>query len=168
MASSSILFFFIYLFQLEDNYNIVMAFAIHQYEPAIGIHVSTPSEAPSHLLLQSISPGCHRAPALGALHHTSNSQCLSILHMVTCMFQYYSLKSSHPLFPHWVQKSVLYICVSFVAPPRLHFRDLDSAACILESSLSNTNSMFVFLSHPPGPTWSALHPICICQNSLEK
>ena len=76
-----------------------MLFAIHQYESAIGIHVSAPSEAPSHLLLQSISPGCHRAPALGALHHTSNSHWLSILDMVMYIFQCYSLKSSHPLLP---------------------------------------------------------------------
>ena len=43
MASGSILFFLIYLFQLEDNYNIVMAFAIRQNEPAIGIHMSPSS-----------------------------------------------------------------------------------------------------------------------------
>ena len=35
--------------------------------------------------------------ALGALLHTSNSHwLLSILHMVVCIFQCYSLKSSHP------------------------------------------------------------------------
>ena len=33
----------IYLFKLEDNYNIVMGFAIHQHESAIGIHVSPPA-----------------------------------------------------------------------------------------------------------------------------
>ena len=33
--------------------------------------------------------------------------------MVIYMFQCYSLKSSHPCFSHRVQKSVLYICVSF-------------------------------------------------------
>lgn len=35
MASCSILFFLIYIFYLKDNYNIVMALIIHQYESAI-------------------------------------------------------------------------------------------------------------------------------------
>ena len=34
------LFFKKYLFKLEDNYNIVMIFAIDQHESAMGIHVS--------------------------------------------------------------------------------------------------------------------------------
>ena len=46
---------------------------------------------------QLIPSGCHRALALRAMHHTSNSHWLSILHMVMYMFQCYSLKSSHPL-----------------------------------------------------------------------
>ena len=63
-------------------------------------------EAPSHLPPHSITLGCHRAPVLGALCHTSNSHWLSILHMYVYiyiylhihiyMFQCYSLKSSHP------------------------------------------------------------------------
>ena len=44
-----------------------------------------------------IPPGWHRAPALGALYHTSNFHWLSILHMVMYMFRCYCLKSSHPL-----------------------------------------------------------------------
>ena len=48
-------------------------------------------------------PGCHRAPALGSLHHTSHSHWLSILHMVMYMLQSYSLKSSH------LQKEYIYI-----------------------------------------------------------
>ena len=51
-----------------------------------------------NLLPTSLSPpGCHRAPALGALRHTSNSHWLSILHVVTYTFQGYSLESSHTL-----------------------------------------------------------------------
>ena len=37
------------IFKLDDNYNILMVFAIHQYESAIGIHVSPPSWTPSNL-----------------------------------------------------------------------------------------------------------------------
>ena len=40
---------FIYLFWLEDNYNIVMVFVIYQHELAIGIRVSPPSWTTSHL-----------------------------------------------------------------------------------------------------------------------
>ena len=43
------------------------------------------------------APGGHRGLALGALGHTSNSHWLSVLHMVTYMFQCYSLESSHSL-----------------------------------------------------------------------
>ena len=69
-----------------------MVLVLHQHELAIGILVSLPP-------LHPIPPGCHRAPALGALAlpHTSNSHWLSILHMVTYMFQCCSLKSSHRL-----------------------------------------------------------------------
>ena len=44
-----------------------MAFAIHQHELAIDIHVSPHPEPTSHL--PPTPPGCHRAPALGALLH---------------------------------------------------------------------------------------------------
>ena len=74
-----------------------MVFAIHQYESAIGIHVSTHSETRSHRPPHPICPGCHRSLALGALHDTANSHWSSILHMVMYMFQRSSLKSSHPL-----------------------------------------------------------------------
>ena len=47
--------------------------------------------------LSHLPPCCHRALALGSLHHTPNSHWLSILHMVMYMFQCYCFKSSHPL-----------------------------------------------------------------------
>ena len=37
------------------------------------------------------------------------------VHGVVCIFQCYSLYSSHPLLLHCVQKSVLYICISLAA-----------------------------------------------------
>ena len=73
----------IYLFILIGGYllyNMVMVFVIHQYELAIGIHVSLPSWTP--LPLHPIPPRCHRAPALGALNYTSNSHWLSVSHLV--------------------------------------------------------------------------------------
>ena len=56
-------------------------------------------EALAHFPPHSTPPRCHRALALGALHHTLNSHWFSIFHMVIYMFQCYSLKSSHPLLP---------------------------------------------------------------------
>ena len=43
-----------YFFYLEDNYNIVMVFAIHQHESAIGIHV--PPTSSCAFLLPSSPP----------------------------------------------------------------------------------------------------------------
>ena len=74
-----------------------MAFAIYQYESAIGMQVSLPPNPPSHLPPHPIPPSFHGAPTLCALYHISNSHWLSILHMVIYMFQCYSLKSPHPL-----------------------------------------------------------------------
>ena len=72
-----------------------------------------PLKSPSHLFHHPIPLGYHRALALGSLCHTSNSHLLPILHMVIYIFQCYSLKSSHPLLLHCVQKSVIYVCISF-------------------------------------------------------
>ena len=53
------------------------------------------------------------APELSALSHALNLDWWSISHMIINMFQYYF--SNHPTLAisHRVQKSVLYICVSF-------------------------------------------------------
>ena len=64
---------------------------MHTYVPYL---LNPPS--PSHFPHTCIPLGCHRAPILGPLCYT-NSHCLSVSYMVMCMFQCYSLKSSHPL-----------------------------------------------------------------------
>ena len=56
---------------MEDNYNIVMVFAIHQHELATGIYVSPPILNPSPTSLHPIPLGCPRAQALGVLFHAS-------------------------------------------------------------------------------------------------
>ena len=71
-------------------------------------------DPPSHLPPHPIPLGHPSAPALSTLSHASNLDWRSVLHMVIYMFQCHSLKSSHPCaFSHRVQKTVLYICVSF-------------------------------------------------------
>ena len=75
----------------------MMVSATHQYELAVGMHVSPPFGTLSHLPHHQIPPSCHRAWVLGVPLHISNLHWLSVLHMVIYIFQCYSLKSSHPL-----------------------------------------------------------------------
>ena len=60
--------------------------AVHRHEAAMSAHVS---HSPEPLLLPPSPPypsGCPRAPALGALLHSSNLHWSSVLHMVVYMF----------------------------------------------------------------------------------
>ena len=67
---------------------------------------------PSHIPLHPIPMGCPSAPTLSALFHESNLNWISISHMVICMFQCYSLKSSNPqLFPQSPKVCSLYLCL---------------------------------------------------------
>ena len=77
----------------------MMVFAIHQYESAIGIHVSLPSWTSLLPPPHPSPPACHRAPALCTPCYTSNSHWLSVLHMLMYMFWCHSLNSSYPLLP---------------------------------------------------------------------
>ena len=100
------------LILIEDNYNIVMALAIHQHKSGTGTHVSPHLKLYSHFSPHPIPLGCPRAPALGALLHASNLPWSSILHMVIYMFQCYSLKSSHPLLlPQSPRVCSLHLCL---------------------------------------------------------
>ena len=70
----------------------------------------------SHLSRHPIPLNCHRALGLGPRLPASNLHWSSILSNM-CMVMYNAVLSNHPTlaFSHWVQKSVLYICVSFSA-----------------------------------------------------
>ena len=70
-------------------------------------------DPPSHLPPHPIPQGHPSAPALSTLSHAWNLDWRSISHMVIYMFQCYL--SNHPILTssHRVQKSLLYICVSF-------------------------------------------------------
>ena len=128
--TASNLFFF---FQLEGNYNIVVGFAIHSQESAMGVHVFS---------ILTLPP-----PSLSS-HSSGSSQCTSPEHPVSCiepglviylhnivyMFQCYSLKSSYP---HLLPQSPK-VC-------SLHLR-LFCCLHIGSSSLQADS----FLSEPPG------------------
>ena len=67
-------------------------------------------ESPSHLLPNP--QGCPGAPALSTLSHASNRNWRSVSHVVIHMFQYYSLKSSHPrLLPQSPKVRSLHLCL---------------------------------------------------------
>ena len=75
-------------------------------------HVPTYPELPIHFPPHPIPVGCPRATALSALLHALNLHWSSILHMVIYIFQYYSLKSSHPpLLLHSPKVCSLYLCL---------------------------------------------------------
>ena len=73
----------------------------------------SPILTPSRLSPHSIPLDCPSALTLSALFHAWKLDWSSVSHMVICMFQCYSLKSSHLAFSHRIQKTILYICVSF-------------------------------------------------------
>ena len=98
------------IIKLEANYNIVVIFAIYQHELGMGVQASPYPELPSDLPPHPIPLGCPRAPTLSALFYALNLDWSSISH--TCLN---AILSNHPTltFSHRVQKSILYICVSF-------------------------------------------------------
>ena len=67
-------------------YYIVMAFAIHQYELVMSIHVSPPFRTSSNFPSYPIPPGCHRALTLGAcvIHQTPTSYLFYIWKILIC------------------------------------------------------------------------------------
>ena len=78
----------------QSPYNILVVFAIHWHESAMGVHVF-PILIPPHLPPNPIPQGHPSAPALSTLSHAANLDWWSISHMVIYVFQCYSLKSSH-------------------------------------------------------------------------
>ena len=113
--SNAILLLKIYLFILIGGkllHNIVVVFAIHWHEPAMGVHVSPILKPLSHLPPHPISQDHFSALALSALSHASNLDWRSISQMVIYMFWSYSLKSSHPrLLPQSPKVCSLHLCL---------------------------------------------------------
>ena len=90
----------------------MVVFAIHRHESVMDAHVSPSPEPHSQLPPHLIPLGWSRAVALSAVLHASSLHWSSILHMVTYMFQCYSLKSSHPHFLLQTPKVCsLYLCL---------------------------------------------------------
>ena len=79
----------------------MMISTIHRHELAVGIHMSHPSCT----LLPPLSPlhpsRLSQSTSFGFPYNTANSHWFSVLGMVMCIFQCFSLKSFHPLLPPW-------------------------------------------------------------------
>ena len=93
----------------------MVVFATLWHESATGAHVSPHLEHPLPPPSPPQPSGLSQSTVLSALPLASNWHWSSILHMVTHMS--HAVLSNHPTlaFSHRVQKSVLYICISFTA-----------------------------------------------------
>ena len=103
------------LFLLENNcFTLLCWFLqfINMNQPQVYMSApswtSLPLPTPSHL--SRLSP----STVLSSLHHTANSHWLPILHTVMYVSTTLPICPFLP-FPHWVHKSVLYVCISIVA-----------------------------------------------------
>ena len=95
---------------------------------------------PPHL----IPPGWHRAPALGALYHTSDLDWLSVLCMVMHMFQCCSFKSSHPLLLPLSPKVYSYF-KTYRLPEKQEFKHLTQCQSALHVRLLNIDITIVVI-----------------------
>ena len=77
------------------------------------VYTCSPSWTPSHLPPHPIPLGHPSAPAPSSLYYALNLDWRFISHVIIYMFQCHSPISSYPCPPPRVQKSVLYICVTF-------------------------------------------------------
>ena len=78
----------------------------------MGVHMF-PILNPSPTTLPIPLMGHPSAPALSTLSHASNLDWQSVSHMIIYMFQCYLSDYPTLAFSHRVQKTVVYICVSF-------------------------------------------------------
>ena len=123
LSTADFIFFFLALYFICFKYKFIyfnwrlitlqycIGFAIHQHEPATGVHVlhilnpaSTSLPVPSLWVIP-----VHQTQASCILHQTWTGD--SFLIYYTCL--YVILPNYPPSLSHRVQKTVLYICVSF-------------------------------------------------------
>ena len=83
-------------------------------------------EPSSHLPPYTVPLGPPSAPASSFLYPASNLDWRFISYMILYIFQCYSPKSSPTSLSHRVQKTVLYICVSFAVRLILLFYNLST------------------------------------------
>ena len=142
----------------ESLSNIVLGFAIHQHESAIGIHMSSPSwtSLPPPTSPRPTPLDCHRALGLRSLCYTAHSHWLSMLHMVIHWFQCYTLNLSTVSFSHYIYKSLFCLCLHccsenrFISPifPGFHIYALIYDICFSLSELLQEVKSSLLVLHP--------------------
>ena len=97
-----------------------VGFATHWHESATSVHVFPILSPRSHLPPHLIPQGHPSAPARSTLSHALNLDWQFVSHMIIYMFQcnvsmFNAILPNHPTLAlsHRVQKTVVYICVSF-------------------------------------------------------
>ena len=109
---NSYVFLPLIFFELEANYFTILWWFLPYIRISHGCTCVPHPECLSHFPLHPILQGHPSAPALSTLSHASNLDWLSISHMVIYMFQFYSLKSSHPrLLPQSPKVCSLNLCL---------------------------------------------------------
>ena len=90
-----------------------IGFAIHWHDSATGVHMFPILNLPPHLPPHPIPLGHPSAPAPSTLSHELNLDWRFVSHTVNTCFN--AILPNHPTLglSHRVQKTVLYICVSF-------------------------------------------------------
>ena len=101
---------------MEANYFIILWFLPYTDMNQPWVYMCRLSQNPLQNPSPSILLGCPIAPVLSDLFHASKLDWWSISHKVIYMFQYYSLKSSHPhLLPQSPKNSIhlyLFCCLT--------------------------------------------------------
>ena len=115
-SACNTLLLFILIIIITFTLKYCIGFATHLHESAMSVHMfpipnPSPTRPPRHT--HTIAPGHSSAPAPSILHPASNPDWQFISYMILYCFN--AILPNHPTLAlsHRVQKTVLYICVSF-------------------------------------------------------
>ena len=115
---------------LEDNYLTILCWFLpytnmnHKHTYVLSVLNLLPTSHPSRWSQSTRFELTRFEHQIEWISHSANSHWLSILHMITYMFQYYSLSSSHPLLPSLCSQ-VRSLCLCLHCRD-WHFRKKDS------------------------------------------
>ena len=103
-----------------------------------------PPEPCSYLPFHPKAPGCHTAPALGALHHTSNSHWLSISHFFKHIAFILSLTKSRKTKwePLNIKQNLTYVESKMEKTPQVRVNALSMSTVSKHTALMTNSSLF--------------------------
>ena len=113
MLSDFLFLFFFFLVLLINFFTLqyCIGFAMHWHQSTMGVHLFLILNPPSHLLPDPIHLGHPNAPVPSTLYNALNLEWQFISHVT----YFNAILPYHPALAlsHRVQKTVLYICISF-------------------------------------------------------